>query len=753
VTAALVAVRALARTYFRHLALGSAGFGLLAGPRSALVLLVGAALLAGLAGTPPRALAVLGFALLGAVAAQARLAHLDATRLRPALGGGVQTRAILLERLRAGQFDSTALARFTAGPGRGEKVLLRVGRWVRWTVAPVGAELALDGRLAALGPHDGYQRIRGAHAVLRVRTERPTGRRREGVAGAVDRVRERMERSLELGLPPPQAALLRGMTLGQDEGLDAPTRDDFRASGLTHILAASGQNIVLLAALAVPLLGLLGLGLRSRLAVVLGLIALYVPLAGAGPSVQRAGVMGAAGVVAALAGRPSSRWYAIGLALVATLLLNPRAAEDPGWQLSFAAVLSMLLLVGRVRERLERSGFPPTPAEAAAVTLAATLGTAPLIALHFDRVSFASVPANLLAAPAIAPVMWLGMLAGTVGSVWAGAASALNALNAYPLAYLGWTAHATAHLPMASVAVPSLPPAAIVALYAAAGAIIAVRRLRRPALLLATACASLVLLAPASAGPRPPPGLRVSFLDVGQGDATLIQDGEHAILVDAGPPDGPILPRLAHEGVTRLDALVVTHAQADHEGGAPAVLRRYPVDLLLDGAAGAPVPGHQAVLAAAAAAHARVLAPDAGQAIRAGRAQLDVLWPHAEPYALHAQEDPNQRAIVAEVTAPGLRMLLPADAESDVTAALDLPPVDVLKVAHHGSADPGLPDLLARLRPRLAVIEVGAHNTYGHPSPQALGALRGVPQVLRTDRDGTVRLTEDKGRLALHTHS
>jgi competence protein ComEC len=706
-----------------------------------------------MAGTPPRALAVLSLALAGAAAGQARLAHLDASRLAPLKGGSVQTRAIFLERLRAGQFGSTALSKLTAGPGRGEKVLLRVGRWVHFTGVPIGAEVALGGRLAALGPHDGYQRIRGAHAVLRVRVARPTGRRRSGIAGAVDRVRERLEGALELGLPPPQAALLRGMTLGQDEALDSVTRDDFRASGLTHILAASGQNIVLLSALAVPLLSLLGLGLRSRLGVVLALIALYVPLAGAGPSIQRAGIMGAAGVVAALAGRPASRWYAIGLALLATLLLNPRAAEDPGWQLSFAAVLSMLLMVPRVRERLERRGLPYAPAEAVAVTLAATLGTAPLIALHFDRVSLASIPANLLAAPAVAPVMWLGALAGALGPLWAGAATALNAVNAYPLAYLGWVAHASAHLPLASIAVPSLPPAAVVGIYTAAGALVVLPRLRRPALLIATAGGSLLLLAPASAGPRPPPGLRVSFLDIGQGDATLIQDGPRAVLVDSGPPGGPILARLAHEGVTRLDALVVTHAQADHEGGAPAVLRRYPVDLVLDGASGAPVPGHQAVLTAARAAHARVLAPDAGQVVRAGRIELDVLWPHAEAYGLHAQEDPNLRAIVAEVRAPGLRMLLPADAESDVTEPLDLPPVDVLKVAHHGSADPGLPDLLARLRPRVAVIEVGAHNTYGHPAPQALAALRAVPRVLRTDRDGTIELTEEGGRLTLRPHS
>ena len=116
-------------------------------------------------------------------------------------------------------------------------------------------------------------------------------------------------------------------------------REDFQRSGLAHLLAVSGQNVMLLALLVLAAGALLGAGLRARLLTALALIAVYVPLAGAGPSIQRAGVMGAAGLVAALAGRPASRWYALGLAAAVTLALNPRAAGEPGWQLSFAAVV------------------------------------------------------------------------------------------------------------------------------------------------------------------------------------------------------------------------------------------------------------------------------------------------------------------------------------------------------------------------------------------------------------------------------
>jgi competence protein ComEC len=253
--------------------------------------------------------------------------------------------------------------------------------------------------------------------------------------------------------------------------------------------------------------------------------------------------------------------------------------------------------------------------------------------------------------------------------------------------------------------------------------------------------------------PGPPPSgqLRLSFLDVGQGDATLVQHEGAAVLVDTGPPDGPILARLRAAGVRALDVLVVTHAQADHEGGASAVVSHYPVRLLLDGGDGAATPAHRALDAVTARRGVRVVAPDAGQRVRAGPIELDVLWPHAEPAERHAGQDPNRRAIVARLVDGSFSAFLPADAESDVFGSLDLEAVTALKVAHHGSVDAGLPDALARLRPQVAAIEVGRHNTYGHPTPQALSALRAVPRVYRTDRDGTVRITVERGRMTVST--
>jgi competence protein ComEC len=730
-----------------HLALAGLVIGLVAGPRAPVLVLVALLLCPVVAGRAMTALAVAAAVLVGAVVADARLGALDRTALGARLGHATSERVVLTEPPRARQFGGrSAVARLG-----GERVLLRAPARVAWPRAGVGQELRVDGVLEPLRAGDAWLRPRNVHAILAAERLRVTGRARGGVAGALDGVRERAQRGLDRGVPAPQAALLRGMVLGQDEALPATMRADFQAAGLSHLVAASGQNVLLLCALVLGLSAVAGVGLRLRLLAALALIALYVPLAGGGPSIQRAGVMGAAGVTATLSGRPAARWYALLLAAAATLVVNPRAVEEPGWQMSFAAVGAIMALAGRIGEPLRRRGVPAGLAEAAALTVAATLGTAPLIAVHFERTSVVSLGANLLAAPAVAPVMWLGMTAAAVGQVSATAAMPFSALAGYPLAFVAWVGHAAARLPGAELAAPVLVVALVCAM--AAALIVSRTARRRPILAVAAivVVAAVVATAPPSA-PGPPTGLRVTFLDVGQGDATLIQHRRTSVLVDSGPPDGGIVGRLRRAGVRRLDLLVVTHAQADHEGGAAAVLRAMPVGLVLDGRDGVRDPLGQRMAAEARRLGVPRALPQAGQTLRAGGVELRVLWPSADAPA-EAGADPNDRAIVAEARVGRTRILLTSDAESPVLSALDLGAVDVLKVSHHGSADPGLGALLERLRPRVAAIQVGIRNTYGHPVPATIGTLRASgAAVFRTDRDGSVRLEQRGAALAVTRH-
>jgi len=242
----------------------------------------------------------------------------------------------------------------------------------------------------------------------------------------------------------------------------------------------------------------------------------------------------------------------------------------------------------------------------------------------------------------------------------------------------------------------------------------------------------------------------VSFLDVGQGDATLIQDGDGtSVLFDGGPPEAAVHRLLRRAGVRRLDLVVATHQSRDHQGGLHGVLARIPVRLLLENGDGTRDPDFARLLAEADARGIRRVAARAGQVLRAGALTIRLLAPAPRPPGAPPAEDPNPRGVAAIVSAGGFDLWLSADAESGAILPLPLRPVEAMKVSHHGSADPGLPHVLERLRPQVAAIEVGAGNDYGHPARSTLDALRAVPRVYRTDRDGTVVLRVSGGRMTV----
>jgi competence protein ComEC len=623
-----------------------------------------------------------------------------------------------------------------------------------------------------------------------------------------DELRERAEAGLGEGMPAREAALARGFVLGDDEGVDKATKEDFIRAGLSHLLAVSGENVTLLALLAMPVLAAFGIPLRERLVWTIALIAVYVPLAGSGPSIQRAGVMGAAGLVATLAGRRASRLYALGLAAVVTMAIDPSVASNVGWQLSFAAVLGILLLASPIREwllaRFGRGNWRRALAEGIAVTVAATLATAPLIAHVFEEVALTSLVANVLALPAVAPAMWLGMVSAALAQIPGVPLEPLNGLDALLLAYIAqvaswcgrpswavlhvhigvWTMLATyaamaitialgASLarsrrlavarsraaPAAPDALPDLTtpgcgestqrdPTATPAVerrrsHGGVGAVGAV------VLVVAVALAGgWALLRPHGSGAPAgrPPGLRIEVLDIGQGDAILLQPRHApAILVDGGPPGDELVAKLRDEGVEQLGAAIVTHDQSDHAAGIAEALGRVPISRLVYGRL------DRRFLAAARDDGVRPERVAAGTALRSGSLRLEVLWPPPELLAEDPPDtDPNLLALVVRARWRDFTMLLTADAEAESTA-LDPGPIDVLKVAHHGSDDAGLGALLDRSRPRLAVISVGADNPYGHPTPSTLATLAAhqVP-TLRTDQEGTIEIDVRRRSFSVH---
>jgi competence protein ComEC len=729
------------------------------------VLAVGAAGLAllapFLAGSRRLAALALALALLGAWWGADRLEALDRSVLAGRVGEAGLARVEVTGPARSGlyalrvpvrvrRFDRSSLDE----PARLE---LPLGR-----APPQGAVLELVATLKGpRGPDEtdgfdeaGYLRRQGVHVILRASSYREVGRR-GGVLGVVDRLRARLASSIAPGLTGERRALIAGVVLGDDQKLSEPLRDDFRASGLYHLLAVSGQNVayVVLGVLLIAWVAGIPrwLGQIAALVGVLG----YTGAVGWQPSVVRAGIAGALVSLAWLASRPADRWYFMLVGAAVLLAVNPYSLLEPGFQLSFVAVAAIFVAVPWIERRFEGYPLPKKGADGLALSVGCGLATLPVLWFHFGAVPAYTVLANVLAAPVVPLLLGFALGCAALDPVAPSAAAALAWVNGWFAAYLAWCARFAAGLPHARLT--SLDALAFAALLCA-GSLAAVR-LRPPRaprvvalglMVVTLAVGWRVWIANDGAAAAPPAGLRVTFLDVGQGDGTLLQVPEGAILVDEGPPEAHVAEQLERLGVRSLAAIVLTHPQRDHVGGAASVLERLRVGFVLDPAIPSESPEESAALRAARARDVPVVTARAGQRYRLGKLVVRVLWPDGPglPGA-----DPNDHAIVLVASYGSTDVLLTADAESNVMLPLRPPAAEILKVAHHGSADDGLPELLERVRPGLAVISVGDANTYGHPTPETLAALDAAPglAVFRTDEDGRVVIESDGERLIVRS--
>jgi competence protein ComEC len=722
------------------------------------VLAVAAAAAAVLAGGQARfACLALALLLAGVWWGSVRLAALDRSVLVAHVGETARVRAVVTGPARRSQFQIRVPAqvrRLDRASVR-EAVLLELPRG---RSPPQGAVVETIAKIKRPRPPEdgfdeaGYLRRRGVHVVLAGGWWRQVGRR-GGLPGLADRLRAYMARTLAPGLRGERRAVLAGVVLGEDEGLSKELQDSFRASGLYHLLAVSGQNVVLVAGGMLGLAWLIGLprwlGQLGALAAIAG----YVAAVGWQPSVVRAGVAGALASLAWLAARPRDRWYFLLAGAIVLLAWNPYSLFEPGFQLSFSAVAAIFVAVPRLGRRLEGYPVPTALADVVSVSVACGLATAPILWLHFGSVPLYSVPANALAWPAVAPLLGTALACTAIDPVFPQLAEALAWANGWLAAYVASCARLVGGLPGAQAT--SL--LAFGALAALALSLVVVPRLHGPrvprafvlGVLALAPVAALWALWPRPVPPPPPQGLRITALDVGQGDAILLQVPEGNLLVDQGPPEANVAAQLNRLGVHRLAAVVLTHPQRDHVGGAARVLGRLRVDTVLDPRIPAESDYEQAALAAARRRSVPVVAVGAGRTFRLGALQLRALWPR-QP--VPPGGDPNDSAIVIHARYGEVDALLTADAESNVTLPLRAPQIEVLKVAHHGSADPGLERLLQALRPRIALISVGEGNDYGHPAPSTLAALDGRTglEVYRTDLDGAITVESDGHRIEVH---
>jgi len=612
----------------------------------------------------------------------------------------------------------------------------------------------------------------------------------------LEQLRRGAASAISEALPEPEAGLASAMSIGLRDLVSRDVATDFRISGLSHVVAISGWHIAMLGVVVSGLLS--GIGRRPRSLVVLAAICAYAVFAGASPSVLRAAVMASVVLLARESGRRGSAAIGLSLTVAGMLVIDPATITDVGFQLSVAATAGLLVWGTRAREWLAPRLPKRTPGwllESLAVSSAAQLATLPLVLFHFGTLSVVSPLANLLIAPLVAPSMLLTALALACGVL---IGLGLPALLFAPVALAGGLvigatiaiAHFCAALPFASVVIAE--PVNLIAAGLATAAIgLTLRRRRgppgtqaaddspkaepaepaappagRPRTLIAIlASVGLAVVLTAANGARPDGRLHVVVLDIGQGDAILLRgpNGGRA-LVDGGPdPDRLIslLDQRIPAWDRRLDLVVLTHPHEDHVAGLAAVLARYEVgDVFEPGMVGTG-PGYAAFRQQMAmlGRHSRTLA--VGDSIVFDGIRIDVVWPlpgSVPTLAPNSGREVNDFSIVLDLHYGSRRILLTGDAEDDVDPQLlqrgltDRGRVDLLKVAHHGSATASSQAFLDAIKPKVAVISVGADNDYGHPAPSTLQRLRGVgATVYRTDLDGTVDVSTNGEDLVVAT--
>jgi competence protein ComEC len=559
-------------------------------------------------------------------------------------------------------------------------------------------------------------------------------------------------------LPEGSRGLLAGLVDGDVSGLDRQLAADFKTAGLSHLTAVSGTNVAIVTGAVLLLLRALTVGPRTSAVAAGATLAGFVVLARPSPSVLRAAVMGAIALLALATGRPRSALPALGAAVLLLVFVSPPLARDPGFALSVLATAGLIVLGPGWAAWLRARRVPAGVAEALAVPAAATVATAPVIAAISGTVSLVSVPANLLAEPAVAPATVLGVLAAVVSLVSGAAARWLARLAGLPVGWLVQVGTRAAHVPLAAVSWPGGLTGAAVLVLALAVAVPVVRwRPARRVALAAAAGAALVLVPVRTISPGwPPPGWLVIACSVGQGDALAVNAGAGAaMVVDAGPEPTAVDGCLRRLGVRSVPLLVLTHLHADHIGGLDGVLHGRSTGEIDVGPSRDPAAGWQAVQDRAHPFGVPVRTVSVGERRQFDGLVVDVLAPDHAFHGTHS--DPNNSSVVLRVAAAGRVLLLTGDVEVEgqealVRSGFDLR-ADVLKVPHHGSAFQS-PTFLRAVDAPVGVISVGPDNDYGHPAPALLHELdRLGMRAKRTDLDGDVAFTVRDGRLSVVTRS
>ena len=599
-------------------------------------------------------------------------------------------------------------------------------------------------------------------------------------------------------LPEPEAGLAAGILIGLRDRVDREVAADFTTAGVSHVVAISGWNIAIVAAAVATLGGALGRRRRSILTMLA--IVVYVVFAGGSPSVVRAAAMAGVVLLARESGRAGRAAAALGWAVTLLLLADPSLIGDAGFQLSSAATAGLITWATPVGDQIGRLAGGRVPrwlAESLGVSLAAQAATLPIVLETFGRLALIAPAANLFIVPVVPIAMAAGLVAFVGGllvtlGMPAGVGSALALPGWLSLTIIVAIARLAADIPFASATL--LAPWNVVSAIGAAIGLVLLerrRRTRRPVARTATTSAQAPMAsaraAPSRRIPRMTPATRlavgalvgalvltgavvverptgrttVTVLDVGQGDAILVEGARGGrLLVDGGPDPERLLvelDRLLPPWDRRIDAVVLTHPHEDHVAGLAMLLARYDVERTFEPGMRGPGPGYLAWrdgLTTDDRPHGTL---GAGDRIAVDDIRLDVLWPERGAVPVDPPDTGtgiNNVSIVLLGTVAGRQFLLTGDIEEEIDRELldRVGRVDLLKIAHHGSRTASTEAFLDAVRPAIAVASAGTGNRYGHPAPATLGRLRDRgAHVFRTDLDGSVTVTFDRASVTVRS--
>lgn len=581
-------------------------------------------------------------------------------------------------------------------------------------------------------------------------------------------------RTISETVPGEEGEFLKDLMIGDRSGISPQTRAAFFDSGISHILAVSGMRVLLVWAILAFLYNLARLPGKLRpLFVGLGLL-FYMVLTGAHPPVVRATFTGIALLAGECIEHRGHRPNLLALSALVILAFNAHQLFDVGFQLSFVAVLSLLHLLPPLQGWISSLGGAGLAwgtlrrgLHTGAASIIVTLGTLPIIAVHFGKVSLIGLLTNIAIIPATGLCVVLGSASLLSSFFCPDVAAAYGAVNSIVLHWTLRGAALCAVAPYAALDTLRFNSWDAFPYYAGLGLAFSWRNRSAAKRLLIVLLAGLnlvmylpVKVSEAGVGNS----VRLSMIDVGQGDAILLEfPTEQTVLVDAGPRsmsrdagESIVAPFLKRRGITRIDLLVISHPDADHAGGAPYILRHFPVGRVLRSWGGSRSAVSASCQNAIASAGCTVVTAHAGQIIPlAPDARMYVLWPPDSLLTVERNRPAknNNTSVVLKVLYGETSFLFTGDAESDAEGRM----IDrygtflhstFLKVAHHGSNSSSSARFLEAVSPAVAGVSVGRHNAFRHPSPEVLTRLLASGAVVRrTDREGALILETDGARL------